>query len=156
MLAKRLKVAMESASLTQADLARACNVKPPSISGWLSGKSKFLKGENLLLAADALNVSRKWLATGEGDMRQETAIKPHSSKSWSPADDPDYLPKIARDREAAGKIPGYSTEALALAWLLDQVKDKLDKKKAEVHASAIILDYINQPDVQPKRMPDTH
>ena len=57
---------MDEAGLSQADLARECGVKPPSVNGWLSGKSKFLRGENLLKAAKALNVSQSWLATGKG------------------------------------------------------------------------------------------
>ena len=59
---------MERAGLSQADLARACDVKPPSVNGWLSGKAKFLRGENLLKASAALGVNEKWLATGEGPM----------------------------------------------------------------------------------------
>ncbi len=50
-LSDRLTLAMSSAGISQADLARACKVKPPSVHGWLSGKAKFLRGENLLLAA---------------------------------------------------------------------------------------------------------
>lgn len=67
-LADRLTLAMKKTGISQADLARACGVKPPSVSGWLSGKSKFLRGENLLKAAAALRVSQDWLATGEGTM----------------------------------------------------------------------------------------
>lgn len=67
-LADRLLTAMERAGLSQADLARACDVKPPSVNGWLSGKAKFLRGENLLKASAALGVNEKWLATGEGPM----------------------------------------------------------------------------------------
>ena len=67
-LSDRLTLAMSSAGISQADLARACKVKPPSVHGWLSGKAKFLRGENLLLAATALGVNQQWLATGEGPM----------------------------------------------------------------------------------------
>ncbi|MPS93786.1 LexA family transcriptional regulator [Comamonas sp.] len=67
-LADRLTLAMEKAGVNQADLARACGVKPPSVHGWLSGKSKFLRGENLLKAAAVLRVNQSWLATGEGSM----------------------------------------------------------------------------------------
>lgn len=67
-LAERLTAAMAHSGLTQAELARACGVKPPSVSGWLSGKSKFLRGENLLKAAAALGVNQQWLATGDGKM----------------------------------------------------------------------------------------
>lgn len=59
---------MGRANINQADLARACGVKPPSVHGWLSGKAKFLRGENLLKAAEALGVSQQWLATGSGPM----------------------------------------------------------------------------------------
>lgn len=71
MLAKRLKFAMDEADVSQAQLARLCGVKPPSVHGWLSGKSKFLRGENLLMAAKALGVSQTWLATGKGAMRSQ-------------------------------------------------------------------------------------
>lgn len=65
-LSTRLREAMNDVGMSQAELARRCGVKPPSVNGWLSGKSKFLRGENLLRAAAALGVSDQWLATGKG------------------------------------------------------------------------------------------
>jgi transcriptional regulator with XRE-family HTH domain len=53
-----------------ADLARACRVRAPSVSDWLSGKTKKMEGANLLLAAEFLNVDPWWLATGEGQMER--------------------------------------------------------------------------------------
>ena len=50
----------------QADLARACDVKPPSVADWLSGKSKTMGGENLLNAAAFFYVNPTWLAAGKG------------------------------------------------------------------------------------------
>ncbi len=67
-LSERLSLALKRSGITQADLARACGVKPPSVHGWLSGKAKFLRGENLLRAAAALGVNQEWLATGDGQM----------------------------------------------------------------------------------------
>lgn len=69
LLSERIKLAMAQANMSQVELARAVGLKPPSINGWLSGKSKFLRGENLLKAARALNVNQDWLATGTGPMR---------------------------------------------------------------------------------------
>ena len=46
--------------------------KPPSVNGWLSGKAKFLRGENLLKAAAKLGVSAKWLAEGLGPMAADS------------------------------------------------------------------------------------
>lgn len=78
MISERLKIAMQAAGMSQAELARRCKVKPPSVNGWLNGKAKFLRGENLLAAAKALNVSQHWLATGQGEM---TAIDTNVSSS---------------------------------------------------------------------------
>ena len=85
-LSDRLTLAMSSAGISQADLARACKVKPPSVHGWLSGKAKFLRGENLLLAAAALGVNQQWLATGEGPMLPEPGeTATHANTSPGPA-----------------------------------------------------------------------
>jgi phage repressor protein C with HTH and peptisase S24 domain len=73
-LSERIKVAMQTAGVNQVELARACGVAPPSVHGWLSGKSKFLRGENLLKAARALRVSQDWLATGKGSMIPEVGM----------------------------------------------------------------------------------
>lgn len=81
LLSERIKIAMEAAGVSQVDLARACGVKPPSVHGWLSGKAKFLRGENLLQAARALNVSQDWLATGEGSMQPSASEGPRASAS---------------------------------------------------------------------------
>lgn len=83
-LSERIRTAMDAAGVSQAALARACGVKPPSVSGWLSGKSKFLRGENLLMAARALNVSEDWLATGRGDMAQGASRRAEIPENESP------------------------------------------------------------------------
>ncbi|MBJ8476604.1 XRE family transcriptional regulator [Acinetobacter bereziniae] len=74
-LAERLKYAMEVLPVKKikgVELARAVGVKPPSVSDWLSGKSKTMEGENLLRAAKHLNVNPVWLATGSGEVKSET------------------------------------------------------------------------------------
>lgn len=73
-LAERLRYAMEvlpPKKIKGVDLARAVGVKPPSVSDWLSGKSKTMEGENLLRTAKYLNVSATWLATGVGEPIEE-------------------------------------------------------------------------------------
>lgn len=76
--------------------------------------------------------------------------------TWSPKVDPEYLDVKKQELAQMEPVPGYSTEALALAWLLDQVADRLDKKKAEVEASAVILRYINGIGAMPIHKPDEH
>lgn len=65
-LSERIRKAMANAGISQVELARRVGIAPPSVHGWLTGKAKFLRGENLLRAAKALNVSEEWLATGKG------------------------------------------------------------------------------------------
>lgn len=71
-LRERLSVALSDAGASQADLARACKIKAPSVSDWLSGKTKLLKGPNLIRAANFLNVNSEWLGAGKGPMRGDS------------------------------------------------------------------------------------
>ncbi|WP_334069810.1 XRE family transcriptional regulator [Acinetobacter colistiniresistens] len=69
-LSERLKYAMEVLPLKKikgVELARAVGVKPPSVSDWLSGKSKTMEGENLIKASKFLGVNAAWLASGIGN-----------------------------------------------------------------------------------------
>ncbi len=55
--------------ISNADLARAAQVAQPTAYHWASGKTKEIKGPQLLRAARALNVNAEWLATGLGPKR---------------------------------------------------------------------------------------
>lgn len=69
-LKDRLKLAMSSPKVTNTALAAACKIAAPSVSDWLSGKTKSIEASNLLAAAKFLNVSPDWLAMGTGQMRK--------------------------------------------------------------------------------------
>jgi SOS-response transcriptional repressor LexA len=77
--AERLRVALDGPpKLKQVDLAKACGIKPPSVSDWLNGRSVNIEGRNLLAAARFLNVRPEWLQTGRGPMRPE----PLTPENW--------------------------------------------------------------------------
>lgn len=65
-LSQRIESRLKKLSMSPAQLAREVKVKPPSVSAWLSGDTKTIKGENLLRAAQVLQCSPQWLATGLG------------------------------------------------------------------------------------------
>lgn len=67
-LAKRMQEALDHSGKRPADLARACNVSPPSVSNWLSGETKSLKSATAIRAANFLGVSQLWLTEGRGSM----------------------------------------------------------------------------------------
>lgn len=75
-LADRLTQAIENARVSKSDLARACNVKPASVSDWLSGKSKSMRAHTAQLAAAFLKVNPVWLSTGEGSMHMDVNVLP--------------------------------------------------------------------------------
>ncbi|MGF0210897.1 LexA family transcriptional regulator [Acinetobacter baumannii] len=77
-LAERLRYAMEvlpPKKIKGVELARAVGVKPPSVSDWLSGKSKTMEGDNLLRASKFLNVNTSWLASVTGEIQSSTRDK---------------------------------------------------------------------------------
>ena len=63
-LAERLREAMDAAGIKQVEVARAAGIKPPSVADWLNGKTKNIRGANLVMVAQLLNVSEAWLADG--------------------------------------------------------------------------------------------
>lgn len=65
-LSERLVEAMAAAGKTQADLVRATGSKSSSVANWINGRTKNLKGKNLVIAAQVLNVSEAWLGAGIG------------------------------------------------------------------------------------------
>lgn len=92
MLKDRLTRAIEeNPELSQADLARSCKIKAPSVSDWFSGATKTLKGSNLLNAATYLGVSPQWLATGQGPMRPAIGQEFFSVAESSNENQPGYV-----------------------------------------------------------------
>lgn len=66
-LATRLREAREAAGYKEpAALAHRIGVKPSALYQLESGKSKSMKGENLIKLADALDVHPRWLLLGKG------------------------------------------------------------------------------------------
>lgn len=75
-LIDRLKIALEESGATKSELARACGVKPASVSDWLSGKSKSMRAHTAQKAAAFLKVNPVWLATGEGSKDMDVNALP--------------------------------------------------------------------------------
>lgn len=66
-LKERLQWALsQKPGATQADLARACKVRAPSVAGWFSGRTKTLKAHSLRAASAYLGVNMDWLSDGVG------------------------------------------------------------------------------------------
>mgnify|MGYP003343267098 CR=1 FL=1 len=118
-LQQRIKQRMAAKGLTNAQLAAACRVKPPTSFNWASGKTKNIKGEPLLLAAKALGVTPEWLATGLGTMTPEsgTAATSHHIVAAEPT--VTYLPEKRADALTVELLELFSSldEASKREWL---------------------------------------
>jgi transcriptional regulator with XRE-family HTH domain len=62
----RIRDAIQSDPRTQAEIARACHVTKATVNDWMQGRTKNIRPDNLFALADALGVSARWLATGQG------------------------------------------------------------------------------------------
>lgn len=71
LLSERIRWLMNNHHLTNADLAKAADVKPSSVSAWLDGKSKGLRAEVALRLSKRLEISLDWLVEGKGDPHPE-------------------------------------------------------------------------------------
>lgn len=122
-LAERLRYAMNTAQPKKAkgvDVARAAGVKPPSVSDWLSGKSKTMEGENLIYVANYLNVNPLWLANGIGEMR--------------PSDKAPIISLVQTERAVYGAKPVLTTNVIV---------EKLKRLDAEKQVTPDLLNALN-------------
>lgn len=69
-LKERIQEAMESANLTQADLARALKSTPTTVHLLLSGTTKRLRGEYALAIETVTGYSSQWLLEGRGPKKR--------------------------------------------------------------------------------------
>jgi transcriptional regulator with XRE-family HTH domain len=114
-ISKRLTRLRKRAKLSQAALAKRAGLAQGTIGNIESGIREY--GKSVVVIAYALGVSPQYLQL-ETDI--ETAA-----------------PTVS--------VPGYSAEAMALAWLLDQVTHRMDKVRANAAATAAILAVLQGP-----------
>lgn len=55
--------------ISKSGLARACDVRPSSVTDWFNGRTREMTAINAQKAALYLGVSSAWLSTGKGSMR---------------------------------------------------------------------------------------
>ena len=95
--------------ITGAALAKACGISAPSVSDWLTGKSKSMDGGNLIDAAEFLGVRAKWLIKGVG---------PKHPDHYGPA--PGITDVEARDIRPK---PSYDPWTLEAIGILERMND---------------------------------
>ncbi len=114
-LKDRMKAALDDANLKNAELARIAKTSRTAVSDWLSGKSKSIRGDKLIVISRALNVDPDWLANGKGDRKQR-----HEVREVSPAYQATSFVPIISSVQAGGFSeaidiyePGYAEDSIA-------------------------------------------
>jgi transcriptional regulator with XRE-family HTH domain len=116
---RRRAIAAPGERVTQAALARAAGVKPPSVADWFNGKTHSLKGEVLLGAAAYLKVRPEWLGSGKGPMEIEGRGQVVQSLPQRKSERPWPFPRVDRDliddldRDALHDIQTYMLGVLS-------------------------------------------
>ena len=85
--------------ISKSGLARACDVRPSSVTDWFNGRTREMTAINSQKAALYLGVSSAWLSTGKGSMK---------SSSVTVFDEGDAL-----DNDEYVEIPEYSVTCSA-------------------------------------------
>ncbi|WP_156407770.1 helix-turn-helix transcriptional regulator [Achromobacter sp. Root83] len=134
-LSERMQAALKASGKSQADLARATGAKSSSVANWVGGRTKNLRGANLVNVSRLLNVSEAWLGAGVGPMERLTEgawpFRAVTSEQW------DNLPQPVREQaesyvaflvetHAAQTIPGdpiNKSTAAPLTELGSKLKD---------------------------------
>lgn len=101
----------------QVKLAAACNIKPPSVSDWVTGKTLTIDGQNLLAAAAFFRVEPKWLQSGKG-------------RKWSAENGSAGAAEIARTTVA---------DTLTIAETLERLGDLLMRANPKTRAAVADL-----------------
>jgi hypothetical protein len=67
-----MKLALEKSGLSKTDLWKGCGVSSGTVTAWFKGPNQTISGINLMNACKILGVNPEWLATGIGDMQEDS------------------------------------------------------------------------------------
>lgn len=143
---QRLALLIKEAG-SQTRLAEATEIAQSQISQWLNASKDSKTGTPRAMNKDSARELERRCNKPTGWMDQ-----PISTADRQPTIKPPIAAEAAAPYVAAGQ-PGYSAEALALGWLLDQVTDRMAKIRANHDATQAILNVLQQLDAPPTATP---
>lgn len=169
-LNERVREAFAALGITQAEFARRCGVSRATVNDWLSGSTRALKGENLLVAARALGVRPEWLTSGAEPMRAlNDSVRPYRAArrvpliSWAAAGDwsevQDPFPPGAAERWIDATVP-VGPHAFALRVVGDSMEPAIaegalviiDPEREAVHGKIVLAKRISEHTATIKRL----
>jgi transcriptional regulator with XRE-family HTH domain len=119
---QRITKAREDRHMTKAEFARACEVKPPTVTGWESGDIKELTALKMLKICDVLHIDPWWLVLGKGNFKssiteEKTVLSTEAKKLIS------WIERVDALGDPARKFFGFIYAALQVAGILTQAQN---------------------------------
>ena len=119
-LSERARILVEMAGSVTA-LANIAGIRPPSISDWLNGKTRSIKGPPAARITKHFNLNPIWVTDGIGVMRQPLSLLSDTQKELNEAQSPPLLISLSdhpdlvavprvRFKLSAG-VSGYAVES---------------------------------------------
>lgn len=133
-LAERVLSCMKEKGITNAELALACGVAPPTSYYWTTGRTKKIKTDPLLRAAKLFGVSPDWLSSNTGPKylpepnSQHTTNEPHAVYA---------LPKTKTDAQEAEVIELFHRlDAIGKAEFLGYMRGFVEGRRPHSYGRA--------------------
>lgn len=134
---EKLKTAMAQREVPAARLAEHLGIKPPSVSDWLSGKTKNMKGEYVPSVCSYLNIEAEWLFNDEGPSGLQD-LENFEMKSSRKVD-----PKIRRV-PVLSKIPAGGPKQIIDAYIMGEgMEDIATDITVGRYAFALIIEGVS-------------
>lgn len=136
--AVRLRIAMQRADVSAAELARRIGADSSLVRKWTSGEVDNPRGDALGRAADALGVSRLWLAEGVGEDRPPATTRPASDDGRGEAR------RAFGDRVRAARLErGLGTHAAACRGLAIPIRRWAEIEDGRADPTLVELEIIS-------------
>lgn len=127
----RIKLAVRRPGYTQAGLAKACKIAPPSVSDWITGETKMIEGMNLVRAAAYLETSAEWIMTGRPDPKRPAASSQPARLDLETMAEAMLLLGMVADVKGWKRPENVNSSALAVVYEL-LVEDASESSKSNV------------------------
>ena len=111
-LGDRIAAAREAAGLSKADLARRLGVRKDTVAGWEEDRSE-PRANRLSMLSGMLNVSMRWLLSGEGDGVEAPPAEPSEAE--------DLAVLLAEMRKLRSVLAAAEARARTLETRLEQM-----------------------------------
>lgn len=145
-LSERMEIALAHAKgsdphKSKSGLAKACGIRPASVTDWFNGRTKTLSYENAVRAAAYLHVNAKWLASGSEEMLSPSvgAFSPYSELEEGFVEIPEYSVRFSAGpgNMVIEPVEGAAKARYRESWFQERQINPENCKRFKVHGDSM-------------------